>query len=92
MHHKSSAIEMDVVAAKSALRNRIKLALKTLNSSNRYAQSLEVTRMLLANPQYQKSKNVAVFLSMNDEIDTTDIVRNIFDCGKRCYVPRFRLF
>ncbi|KAI9557592.1 hypothetical protein GHT06_017420 [Daphnia sinensis] len=84
----TAADEMETFAAKAVLRNSIKIALKQLNSQDRNTQSLEVTKKLLAHPKYLTSKAVAVFLSMKDEIDTEGIVRNIFDSGKHCYIPR----
>ncbi len=85
----SSAQEMDKFAAKSALRSRIKIALKQLKFSEKNSQSVEVTKKVLGHPRYQSSEGIAVFLSLADEIDTSSIVRNIFDSGKRCYIPRF---
>lgn len=79
---------MENFAAKAALRSNVKLALKSLNLESRNAQSLEVTRKVLENHYYRTSKGVAVFLSMSDEVDTSNIVRDIFDSGKRCYIPR----
>lgn len=84
----TAADEMEYFAAKAALRNSIKIALKQLKCQDRSTQSLEVTKKLLAHPKYLSSKGVAVFLSMKDEVDTEGIVRNIFDSGKHCYIPR----
>lgn len=79
---------MEVFAAKAAVRSKVKLALKVLSLENRNAQSLEVSRKVLENHYYKTSKGVAVFLSMNDEIDTSNIIHDIFDSGKHCYIPR----
>jgi 5-formyltetrahydrofolate cyclo-ligase len=84
----SSADNMERFAAKAALRTRIKIALKQLQCSERTRQSKEVTKQVLAHPKYASSRGIAVFLSMNDEIDTSNIVRDIFDSGKHCFIPR----
>ncbi|EFX89781.1 hypothetical protein DAPPUDRAFT_187016 [Daphnia pulex] len=81
---------MERFAAKAALRTRIKIALKQLQCSERTRQSIEVTKKVLAHPKYASSRGIAVFLSMNDEIDTSNIVRDIFDSGKHCFIPRYQ--
>ena len=43
---------------------------------------------MLNHPKFQASKGVAVFLSLPDEIDTKDIIENVFAAGKKCYIPR----
>ena len=88
----SSAQEMEKFVAKAALRSKVKVALKELKLIEKSAQSIEVTKKVLAHPNYQSSEGIAVFLSMPDEIDTSSILRNIFDSGKRCYIPRFIIY
>ena len=39
-------------------------------------------------PKYEKSRGIAVFISLPDEIDTHDIIKHIFSTGKKCYIPR----
>jgi len=84
----STADDMERFATKAALRIRIKIALKQLQCSERTRQSVEVTKKVLAHPKYTSSRGIAVFLSMNDEVDTSNIVRDIFDSGKQCFIPR----
>lgn len=74
--------------AKSALRTRIKAALKELTPADRAAQSKVVTAKVLQHPKYKESQGVSLFLSLKDEVDTSEIVRDIFSSGKRCYIPR----
>jgi 5-formyltetrahydrofolate cyclo-ligase len=88
----STVDDMERFAAKAALRTRIKIALKHVKCSERERQSMEVTKKVLAHPKYVSSRGIAVFLSMNDEIDTNDIVRSIFENGKHCFIPRLVKF
>ncbi|KAF0876240.1 MTHFS ligase, partial [Crocuta crocuta] len=44
---------------------------------------------VLAHSQYQKSKRISVFLSMQDEVETEEIIRDIFRQGKACFIPRY---
>lgn len=45
---------------------------------------------VLAHSQYQKSKRISIFLSMHDEIETEDIIKDIFQRGKTCFIPRYQ--
>ncbi|XP_046942471.1 5-formyltetrahydrofolate cyclo-ligase isoform X2 [Lynx rufus] len=45
---------------------------------------------VIAHSQYQKSKRISIFLSMQDEVETEEIIRDIFRQGKTCFVPRYR--
>lgn len=55
---------------------------------NRTALFVSVVFQLFNLPEFQKSKRVSVFLSLDTEIDTEPIVRKIFEDGKECFVPR----
>ncbi|XP_036211266.1 5-formyltetrahydrofolate cyclo-ligase-like isoform X3 [Myotis myotis] len=45
---------------------------------------------VIAHSQYQKSQRISIFLSMQDEIETDEIIKDIFRRGKTCFVPRYR--
>ncbi|KAL6055551.1 hypothetical protein STEG23_020533, partial [Scotinomys teguina] len=45
---------------------------------------------VIAHSQYQNSKRISIFLSMQDEIDTEEIIKDIFKQGKICFIPRYR--
>lgn len=34
-------------------------------------------------------KRIAVFLSMHDEVQTEEIIQDVFKRGKSCYIPRY---
>ena len=80
---------MEVFAAKNILRQQIKRALKELSASDRRNQSTEVTKKVLNHPKYIASKGVSVFISLKDEVDTSDIIKDIFSSGKKCFIPRY---
>lgn len=44
----------------------------------------------MAHSQYQKSKRISIFLSMPDEIETEEIIKDIFRRGKTCFIPRYQ--
>ncbi|XP_072837681.2 5-formyltetrahydrofolate cyclo-ligase isoform X2 [Pogona vitticeps] len=40
--------------------------------------------------RYQASQRIAVFLSLPDEIQTAEIIKDIFQQGKECFIPRYQ--
>ncbi|KFO34658.1 5-formyltetrahydrofolate cyclo-ligase [Fukomys damarensis] len=45
---------------------------------------------VIAHRQYQKSKRISIFLSMQDEIETEEIIKDIFQQGKTCFIPQYQ--
>uniref|UniRef100_A0A2K5LTR7 5-formyltetrahydrofolate cyclo-ligase n=1 Tax=Cercocebus atys TaxID=9531 RepID=A0A2K5LTR7_CERAT len=45
---------------------------------------------VIAHSEYQKSKRISIFLSMQDEIETEEIIKDIFQRGKVCFIPRYQ--
>nr|XP_035935029.1 5-formyltetrahydrofolate cyclo-ligase isoform X3 [Halichoerus grypus] len=46
---------------------------------------------VMAHSRYQKSERISIFLSMQDEIETEEIIKDIFRRGKTCFIPRYQL-
>ncbi|KAH8556252.1 5,10-methenyltetrahydrofolate synthetase-like protein [Umbelopsis sp. PMI_123] len=78
-----------VKAMKKALRKELAERLKLVTKDVAQQESKLVTEKLLNLQEYRNSKNVSVYISMDGEINTRDVIRNIFDANKSCYVPRF---
>ncbi|KAM8972823.1 5-formyltetrahydrofolate cyclo-ligase [Pelodytes ibericus] len=76
--------------AKRALRLHLKQRLKYLSDLDKVKQSKAVTNKLLSHSRYKTAQRVAVFLNMPDEIQTGDIISDIFQQGKMCFIPRYR--
>ncbi|NXP81196.1 MTHFS ligase, partial [Ramphastos sulfuratus] len=45
---------------------------------------------VLGHPKYKESQRIAIFLSMPDEIQTEEIIQDIFKQGKECFIPRYK--
>nr|CAD7567550.1 unnamed protein product [Timema californicum] len=45
---------------------------------------------VLQHPKYVEAQSVSVYLSFDQEIQTGDLLEDIFKSGKICYIPRFR--
>nr|XP_042137343.1 5-formyltetrahydrofolate cyclo-ligase isoform X3 [Peromyscus maniculatus bairdii] len=79
-----------VSTAKRSLRAELKQRLRALSAEERLRQSHLLTQKVIAHSQYQNSKRISIFLSMQDEIDTEEIIKDIFKQGKICFIPRYR--
>uniref|UniRef100_UPI00398E44C3 5-formyltetrahydrofolate cyclo-ligase isoform X3 n=1 Tax=Pristiophorus japonicus TaxID=55135 RepID=UPI00398E44C3 len=77
-------------AAKKVLRLDMKRRVAALSGPERQRQTEAVSRRLIAHPKYQNCQRIAVFLSMSDEIQTEDIIKDVFQRGKECFIPRYK--
>ncbi|EDL20890.1 5, 10-methenyltetrahydrofolate synthetase, isoform CRA_d, partial [Mus musculus] len=59
-----------VNSAKRGLRAELKQRLRALSAEERLRQSLLLTQKVIAHNQYQNSKRISIFLSMQDEVET----------------------
>ncbi|XP_034061943.1 5-formyltetrahydrofolate cyclo-ligase [Gymnodraco acuticeps] len=76
-------------AAKQALRKEIKRRVAALSDEEKLRQSSVLSKLLFRHPKYVSCKRIAVFLSMHDEVRTEEIIRDVFKCGKSCFIPRY---
>ncbi|KAF6736811.1 5-formyltetrahydrofolate cyclo-ligase [Oryzias melastigma] len=76
-------------AAKHALRREMKRRVAALSPEEKRRQSRVLAQKLLAHPRYVSSERVAVFLSMDDEVCTRDIIVDLLGRGKSCFIPRY---
>ncbi|XP_068427835.1 5-formyltetrahydrofolate cyclo-ligase [Clinocottus analis] len=76
-------------AAKQALRKEIKRRVAALSDDEKHRQSHELSRKLLTHPRYLSCERIAVFLSMDDEVRTEEIIEDVFRRGKSCFIPRY---
>ncbi|XP_032379529.1 5-formyltetrahydrofolate cyclo-ligase [Etheostoma spectabile] len=79
-----------VRAAKQALRKEIKRRVAALSDEEKQRQSLVLSRQLFRHPKYVSCKRIAVFLSTGDEVSTEEIIKDVFKCGKSCFIPRYQ--
>lgn len=76
-------------AAKQALRKEIKRRVAALSKEEKARQAHVISKKLLRHPKYVSSKRIAVFLSMDDEVCTQEIIKDVFRLGKSCFIPRY---
>jgi 5-formyltetrahydrofolate cyclo-ligase len=68
--------------AKADLRKRMKQSLLAMTSQEKSRQSSLLCKMFLSSEEYQKSQRVAIYLSMHDEIDTEEIMQDLFKTNR----------
>ncbi|XP_028257785.1 5-formyltetrahydrofolate cyclo-ligase [Parambassis ranga] len=76
-------------AAKQALRKEIKRRVAAVSVEERRRQSLVLSQKLFRHPKYVSSQRIALFLSMDDEVCTQEIIKDVFKLGKSCFIPRY---
>jgi 5-formyltetrahydrofolate cyclo-ligase len=74
--------------AKKSLRKQMKAKVATISQQNKQLQSKIVTEKVLKSAEYENSKSIALYLHMDDEIQTEDILIQAFKDEKICYIPR----
>ncbi|XP_030891097.1 5-formyltetrahydrofolate cyclo-ligase isoform X1 [Leptonychotes weddellii] len=84
-----------VSSAKRSLRAELKQRLRAMSTEERLRQSRLLAqkvrdREVMAHSRYQKSERISIFLSMQDEIETEEIIKDIFRRGKTCFIPRYQ--
>ncbi|KAM7039555.1 5-formyltetrahydrofolate cyclo-ligase-like [Acridotheres tristis] len=77
-------------AAKQKLRAELRQRLRELGTAEKQRQSRLLGRKVIDHPKYQESKRIAIFLSMPDEVQTEEIIKDIFKQGKECFIPRYK--
>ncbi|XP_039215182.1 5-formyltetrahydrofolate cyclo-ligase isoform X2 [Crotalus tigris] len=77
-------------AAKRALRAELKRRLKELSQAEKLRQSRLLAGKVMAHPRYLASQRIAVFLSMPDEVQTNEIIKDVFQKGKACFIPWYK--
>ena len=78
----------DSKIAKKSLRKQMKVKVATISQQDKKLQSKIVTEKVLKSAEYVNSKSIALYLHMDDEIQTEDILIQAFKDEKICYIPR----
>lgn len=75
--------------AKQALRKELKLKLAAMTDAERLRQSDIIVKKLFKMPEYQTCKRVSLYLHMKEEVYTTDILKNLLQSDKKCFIPHY---
>ncbi len=74
--------------SKKDLRTRLKASLAALSADEVHQRSRQACNLLVAQPEFERSETVMVFLSLPTEINTTLLVLRAWQKGKRVLAPR----
>lgn len=79
-----------VSGAKRSLRAELKQRLRAISAEERLRQSRLLAQKVVAHSRYQQAQRISIFLSMPDEIETDEIIQDMFRRGKTCFIPRYQ--
>lgn len=71
---------------KKSLRKEVKARVGALSSTQKKEYSAEITRLVI--PLLSGAESVFVYLSTENEADTADIIKYLWQEGKRVFVPK----
>ncbi|KAH8333409.1 hypothetical protein KR074_001812 [Drosophila pseudoananassae] len=74
---------------KAALRKRIKDTLKCLDPENIVRQSQAVTAKVLVSDVFRQAQRVSIYLSTSTELDTNELLSEMFRLEKMVFVPTY---
>jgi len=75
--------------AKQLLRKQIRQTLQLMSNEDRVHQSNIVTNYLLHHPKYLSSHSISIYVHMNAEISTREIIQHAFTSHKHVFIPRY---
>ena len=75
-------VESRALIRKEMIRRRKKLGREALRR-----KSLEITEKLVALEEFQTCRNILIFLSLPEEVQTDEMIQRALSCGKKVYVP-----
>ena len=73
---------------KNILRDAIRKHLKQINAEQRSEKSIKACRKLISTQQFKNAKVIMMFLSLPEEIDTTEAIESALKQGKTVAVPK----
>ncbi len=82
-------METELLAAKAALRTRIRAALKTISAEARALASTQACARVRAQPVWKNARTVLLFAPRSEELDLWPLVAEALAGGKTMALPRF---
>ena len=79
--------DIDGIEYKRALRREARTRLRNIAAEERRISSQKILIQLIANAIFRKSKTVACYIPIDNEVETSGIIAAIWHYGKRCYLP-----
>jgi 5,10-methenyltetrahydrofolate synthetase len=73
---------------KKTLRNRIQYKRNRLGLSKISKKSKKITSIFLESIEYKKAKNILIYYPFRSEVDTTSIIKEAIEDGKKVILPK----
>lgn len=74
--------------SKASLRKSVKAVVAAITPASVAAQSEAITSVVSQLPHFVTSERVALYMSMDHEVQTAELIKHCFDEGKKVYLPR----
>lgn len=72
---------------KKKIRRKALLARRAISPEQRRIDSKAICDMVLKSEDFNRAETVFCYVSMDDEVDTSDILKKTLEAGKKLYVP-----
>ena len=76
-----------VAEQKASQRKQISALLKSLDENLIQSKSESIADKLVSLNEYQKARNILVYLSLKTEVQTDSLIKKMFEMGKRVFIP-----
>lgn len=78
----------DLTGSLNDLRKRIRQQRRHLSTGSRLHSARRMNRLLWHLPEVRHCRHIAVYLSVNGEMDTRQVITTLWQRQLRCYLPR----
>lgn len=77
------------MALKQSLRLMLQEKINSMSQAQRIEESRIICHKVLSSTYYKQSQHISIYISRDDEVDTSSIIENIFHEGKTLFVPSY---
>ena len=75
------------MTSRQQLRSHIRALRRSLSAEQQHQASLDLVQQLLPRPEVQQAQHIALYLTNDGELDTTPLIRSLWQQGKSLYLP-----
>ncbi|MGV7221594.1 MAG: 5-formyltetrahydrofolate cyclo-ligase [Nitrospinales bacterium] len=76
-----------VAEQKASQRKEISALLKSLDENLIYSKSESIADKIISLNEFQKARNILVYLSLETEVQTDALIKKMFEMGKKVFLP-----
>lgn len=75
------------MTSRQQLRQHIRSLRRSLSAAQQHQASLDLVQQLLPRPEVQQAQHIALYLTNDGELDTTPLIKALWQQGKSLYLP-----